>query len=689
MARFAILSSALVLAGCPVSKIGSTVDRDTADAADAEADTRDTREDTETADTLEAQDVADTVEADSAGPTCPWSDYGEELVGGPVSWVGFDPRNEAGDVAFNVAGAVLSRSTSGGATWERWSESELGFGALAFPRDEAKGIFAASGVGLLHSADGGVTFEQYALNGTGIASLMIHPKPEFAHRMFVGEHGGGIKRSDDHGEHWVGLNVGVPLMTVRSFGSPPGLPDVVVAGGILLNANLGFSSAGVLLYSGTGGLSWEVVEDGIGWADDVTFCGAETVYAAARKSVARSDDGGLTWSLVPGFAGLDVVHIAVASDCETVYAMVYTKGVYRSFDRGETAEGPFTEGLGLEPGRENANRLVVHPVDGATVFAATYAGLLVSYDSGATWATLDGGTGVAMHDLEVSDAAPGRLLGATWGTGVWRREGPEEPWQREAPAAFPRDFVYAVHADPANADRWFAASTTELWRTKDGGASYEQAGLQGSNVFDMAFLGSGTILAATQVSGVQRSTDGGTTWTPSNDGLAAFETAAGTFIDARHLVVTGDGVEYLGTNGGGLFVRDSPSASWTRLGADAGIVHVDELLVVEGTPDALYVATDAGIARSTDAGATWSIETSGLASLDINGLAVDPGTGRLYAATFADGVYWSDDGAVWKPLDRYCVPVGGFDDLVVVADDDGAWLVAVQSGGGVFRDRLR
>ena len=696
--RFAIPTLMLVSAGCKVSKIGahladtsvadtsvadtSVADTSVADAADV-ADVADTAA---TVDTVDALDVADAAEDTRVTPECPWSDYGEGLKGGAVSWVGFDPRTNG--LVFAVAGGVLSRSQDSGASWERWSIRDDGFGRLAFPSDDPKGVLATSGSGLLASGDGGVTFDVQALSGYGLRAVMVHPTAP--QRIFLGTLGGGILRSDDHGDSWISLNVGVPLMEVRSFASPRDVPDLVVAGGILLNSNLGYSNDGVLLYTANGGLSWTVAEDGIGWADDVTFCDDQTVFASARKSVARSDDGGLSWSLVPGLAGLDVLHIAVASDCQTLYAMVYTQGIYRSFDGGDTAEGPFTEGLELEPGRESANRLVIDPSDVNSVFLATYAGLSHSADAGASWALTDSGNGVAMHTLTTSAAAPARLLGSTWGSGTWQRAGADGVWERESPAELPRDFVYGTHADPASADRWFVGTTSELWRTTDGGASYDSVGLQGANVFDMAFLGSGTILAATQVRGIQRSDDGGDTWTASNTGLTPFATAAGTFIDTRHLSLAGGGTLYLGTNGGGLYTSGDSGVTWTAIAVGQDTDRVAALEVAPGPPEVLYaVIADAGIVRSDDDGVTWTPGGSGLESLNITDLVVDAEGGALYVSTQRNGVFKSLDGEHWAPFDRFCVPVRGFDGLAIVEDDDGTWLVAVQSGGGVFRDKLR
>lgn len=697
--RFVTMGYALVLLGCAASDHTGRV-KDTSDTvedvATVDADVADGVEDAEVADDVpDTEDAADAVDAVDAAedatdtrvpPVCPWTDYATGLAGGEVTWAGMDSR--AAGVLWAVARGLLTRSSDSGDTWEEWSARDAGFGQLGFPRDDPKALLSTSGSGLLTSSDGGVSFAVRSLNGFGLSSLMVHPT--LPQRLFVGTYGGGIMRSDDRGDTWAALNVGVPLMDVRSFASPTDAVDVVVASGVLLNANLGLSNDGVLLYSSSGGHSWTVAKDGIGWADDVTFCTDEIAFAAVRNGIVRSDDGGISWSQMPAMAGLDVLHIAVAADCQTLYALVYTRGMYRSFDGGETAEGPFNDGLTLEPGRQNGKKVIVDPANASRVFVATYAGLFVSTDAAASWSLSNGGNGVPMHTMSVSAAAPERLLGSTWGSGAWVRGGSETPWTRVAPAEMPRDFVYGIHADPDDADRWFIDTTNELWRTTDGGETYVPVGLQTLNVFDMAFLASGTVLAATQVGGVRRSNDGGSTWTASNGALVPFATAAGTFIDTRELLLTEDGTLYLGTNGDGLYVSDDDGLTWTATAVQQGIDRVVALEAGPGAAPVLYaVVAQRGVVKSADGGSTWSAGSSGLESLDITDLVVDPVTGDVFISTSGDGVYRSSDGEHWAPFDRWCAPVSGFNTLAIIEDADHTWLVGARNPGSVWRDMLR
>jgi len=687
--RWGVVLGSVALIGvsaCTVSKVGGVKTYDTRDAAEEDTAIVDTNSAEDTRPEADTESVADTADDDGLSPPeCPWVGYGEGLKGGAVSWIGVDPRNSG--VMFAVAGGLLSRSTDRGVTWTRWAERDDGFGVLAFPSDDPKAVLSTSGSGLLASADGGAHFDVLALEGFGLRSLLVHPAAP--QRVYAGTWGAGILRSDDQGETWMAVNVGVPLAEVRSLAAPAGRVEVAVAAVVLLNENLGLSGGGQLLATQNGGLSWTVAMDGVGWGNDVVFCDDDTAYAAVRQGVAKSVDGGATFAATPGFAALDALHVAVSPDCQTVYTMVYQKGLYRSRDGGDTVEGPFTTGLDLEPDRQRSNSLVLDPTAPNRLFMATYAGLYRSEDAGESWAVIDSGNGVAITSLAVSAAAPGRVVASTWGSGAWLRHGADTEWVRVPSVLIPRDFIYGAYLDPVDPQRFFIGTTDELWRTVDGGATYGAVGLRRANVLDMAFLDSGDLLAATQTTGVNRSITGGDTWATANDGLAAFATPAGTFIDTRRLARAASGRLYLGTNGGGLFTSDDKGAHWDRVDTVDSVDQVTHLVFGPGDPAPLYaVVPDVGVLTSDDGGLTWTGGSSGLASLDVSGLVVDPATGDLYAATRRDGVFRSIDAVSWSPYDRWCLTVSGFDALTLMSDDDGTWLVGAQSGGTVLRHRL-
>ena len=94
-----------------------------------------------------------------------------------------------------------------------------------------------------------------------------------------------------------------------------------------------------------------------------------------------------------------------------------------------------------------------------------------------------------------------------------------------------------------------------------------------------------------------------------------------------------------------------------RLPTNAGLRSV---VVDSQQPKRVYVASDAGIARSDDAGETWTVVGNGVPEGAIVALALDPrAPQRLYAASAAGALLLSEDGATsWRTV-ATAVPAPG------------------------------
>jgi photosystem II stability/assembly factor-like uncharacterized protein len=234
-----------------------------------------------------------------------------------------------------------------------------------------------------------------------------------------------------------------------------------------------------------------------------------------------------------------------------------------------------------------------------------------------------------------------------------------------------------------------------------------------------------TIYTASEGAGIRKSTDGGTTWSPKNNGLPSM---VGAYVvaqdptDPQTLYATGN---YVTTDGGEhwtsytalprtilafagdpndgtlyagiavspndtdhLYKSTDHGASWQQ--ADDGIVGEVFRIAVDplhpGTVFAGNHGTSAGTAlgeglfKTTDGGANWSNvfpSTSGIS------VALDPSNTEVVYAGNADGVFKSyDGGATWFR------PLGFSPDAVVqlvVSPGDPNVLYAATLDGGVFQ----
>jgi len=638
-------------------------------------------------DAATAPEVVDDARADggdtSVLPVCPWQPWDDGLQGGRVDLVAFDPR--VAGTAWATSGGALVRSLDGGVTWDPASD-DLGPTQLAFPADDPKALLAG-GSGVWASNDIGRSFEPQALGGLHVSALLVHPAAP--QRVFVGTHGGGILRSNDGGKGFTPVNVGVPRLFVWAMSAPTDDPDVVLATGVAQNDSYGVGAGGYILRSADGGATWTTVSTDLVWGYDIAVCpsDARRVLAAARRGVLESRDGGLTWQRVGLFGARDALSIDwVAERCDAWWVSVYQQGIFRVDDDGLTLTGPMKDGLDVELDRF-AGQLAAHPTDPGVVLVATHAGLYRSANGGYRWAPVDAAKGLSMVDL---DAADDRAWLATWGNRLWTRT-PDSPWQKVT--SVPRDLILSVSPDPADPARAVVGSASDVWLTTRGPEGFGRVpGV--INAFDALTLDEPREhLIASQVLGVVRASDPEAAWTPSNEGLEPFPTSAGTFIDTRMLAADPDvaGRVYVALNGRGVAVSEDRGWTWARPDNALADKAVTRLYAapVKGAARLFALVVGGGVWISDDGALTWTTDNEGLSSLGLNDLAVDVTTGRAYVSEGGGGpIFGSEDGLSWRPLDRWCLPDGGWGPLAIVRDGVARWLVAGTLANRVIRHKL-
>jgi hypothetical protein len=169
-----------------------------------------------------------------------------------------------------------------------------------------------------------------------------------------------------------------------------------VPGAILAGTDAG------LLRSVDGGTSWETLLPG-----DVRVVAPDPadprrLFAGLQPATAwRSDDGGATWRELTGLGSAEERagwHLPGATPLETlplarvsafafdpaepavVYAGIEIGGIYRSDDGGDSWRACNEDLSSLD-----VHRLVPHPLEPETIFAATETGVYRSVDRGASW----------------------------------------------------------------------------------------------------------------------------------------------------------------------------------------------------------------------------------------------------------------------------------------------------------------
>jgi cytochrome c553 len=210
--------------------------------------------------------------------------------------------------------------------------------------------------------------------------------------------------------------------------------------------------------------------------------------------------------------------------------------------------------------------------------------------------------------------------------------------------------IDALAIDPADAARWYAATSTSIFRSTDGGSHWEPFG-QGLPALSEA-VGYKSLAIEPQPNG--------RIWLGTEGGLFFRDRAGDRWVSdpdlgsARVTVVACDPRDrriYVGTIKQGVYV--GTAGAWRRVG-DAGW-FVSRIVVHPREASRVYLATrGAGVFASDDEGATWTPLGKGLSDADVRSLAVHPANpARLAVGTTSSGIFYSHDGgASWHAASR-------------------------------------
>jgi len=624
---------------------------------------------------------ADVAEGDVSGCR-PWSYWNDGLTGGNFNYVQFDPRTAA--LVLAVAGSQLYRSTDSGQTWTLLTNNTGGgIAEMAFPPGSPNVLLAATGDGFRRSDDGGQTWTTRSLQGVPLTSLLVdRTSPQ---RIFVGGDQGLLMRSTDGGGTWRAASSGVPFGQIMSLAGDPSTPDNVLATVILEDANGSWKSSGAIVRSTNGGLTWATVLNVNGFAQRLAQCivDPKVIYAGTAIGVVKSIDGGQLWSPFM-LAGMNAADIGVDSaSCDHIYAAIFPSGIAHSTNGGTTWSPAITQGLTLQEGYQQANRLSVDPKNGASVVAATHDGIFRSTNGGDNWLAATGLESVLCRDLRVSPTAPQQLWMASWGSGAWRRPSSGAPWQRIPLDRLPREWLMTVYPDTFVGGRVMVGTFlggSEAWRSTDQGATFNVTNTASLNPFVFATdpTNNAVMYMGTQVAGVYKSIDGGVTWQPSNTG------ATDAFV-LSILIDSDDGrTIYIGTQGSGILRSTDAGASWSSTTMGLGVGAIGSLVRFGGS---LYAWVDgAGVHRSQN-GMVWTPSNAGLEALNFGGIVVDTVVPRLFASAGA-AVYTSADGTSWQPFEKGCPPPAGGGRPVIVSNGASRHVVLGAGTSGVVAHPL-
>ncbi len=569
----------------------------------------------------------------------------------------------ADDRVYALVQGTLYASNDRGSTWSA-PLAASGTNMLPHPVD-ADTVYLADQTGLMISTDGGASSipigsgltsnPTYTSSLDGVTpahaevlSIVAHPGfPTAGTPLWVATQGGGLFRSNDLGANWSRQNVGLLASNIRAVAihPNPSTADAVLGASTHIFAGFAdvFLDSPSLHRSEDFGNTWIDTNSGLRAAHlrslliDHTTAGLSAaevftthIYASGRASVAtgyrngglyKSTDGGLSWSDID--TGLPTREFGgeTAVDVGTVRTlMLDPRSCAAPPPDGSPCDGQAAGGAPLQHLYATATG---HP--NSDMFELSYSHMLIrSVDAGASWADFGTGTGFPVSEV--------RLL--TVGADEYRLIEPVTPIG-----------IAMVPDDP----------DTIYLSTFLGNLACTVRTAGSSDPFEPCADGVHESVSD-PISGIFKTTDGGTSWVNVSNGLPRFPGFSNTVVSLLTLAMHPTNPDILWTTAVDLVTFDPvPGVYKTVDGgmnwfeANEGIplgTDIRALLVDPGDPSVLYAAgsgraaNPGSVFKSEDGGLTWRSISVGLPASSATSLALDPINATILHAGTTSGL-WS------------------------------------------------
>lgn len=664
-----------------------------------------------------------------------------------------DPEAEkaalAGSTWSNIGPTKANVLQNGGVTLNV-SDSGRVRSIVVDPSNPSTIYLALSGGGVWKTTDGGATWlpKTEALGSLSCGSLAMDPSNSSVLYLGLGDPfdgtGLGLVKSTDGGNTWsapvfLGASTSIPKLMVA-----PGNSSIVLAAtnaGLFRSTNGGGSWSNVALATGQAGAPqvWDIA-----WGGGNAF--AITLEALPAATTGTTDgqvwwtsDNGATWTRATGVTksgGVGRISIASAPSARTtMYSMAAVPNatstsdladIFRSTDGGHTwtalnitnkrysnrnAESSNVRTLLNGQGWYN-HLTLVHPTDPNTVYFGGALLLAKTTDGGGTYRQVS--NWLAQFSLPYVHAdfhagafdSLGNLYVGSDG-GIFKSTDSGTTWSAALNVGITSHLIYSVGSSLANSSAVIGglqdngtrvrSGTTTIYDQRIGGDGF------GSNVNR---ANASLMLGSLYYARIQRSTNGGTSFTqscsgitecgnsasaPFNTGIVAWEGSATgdtvftwsntkvyrstnfgsswsalgvSGLPTTAFNIRGFGVAFsnqntmgLVANSGRIYVSSNGGTSWTLAAAPPNNgLSLSSIWFDPASPSVVYVASVAPDAtknhlwKSTNLGVSWTaIDGTGFPfGVPVNQIRVDPGANQtLYASTHL-GVYRSTDaGATW------------------------------------------
>ena len=517
-----------------------------------------------------------------------WENINNGVLGsasGAIKSLSFDPDDPGHLVVAAENGCYTSGD--GGDSWVR--DTRFPYAAAAGIVLRRGSAFAfTNGAGVYRGAlteEGSVAWERTPRIRAGVAFAQVKPHPLDAGVLYATGYPGGVFKSTDGGQTWHERNFGMVSFSVAdplrqgyyALDISQSDPRVLYLG--LYGKGVYRSDNSAETWRPVHGSTMELYRARV-TALAVDRQDSEVVTVATEAGVYQTIDGGLTWQLMQ--TGLPTTDIRVlhTNAAHELFAGTKGFGMYQ-WEGGRWEPRPPVGNWGViwpmwdDRPLYQYTSLLIHPEDSSRMLIGTFPqGIYANEDRGQTWResnvgwTNDGVFSLVTHPDNPEIVYAGTYngmnrsldFGASWE--MWDTGMPAEQW------------VFSIDFDPGEPDVMYACSKNgedegrgspdfrgSVMKSVDGGATwFEITGALdvGQEFYKIIVdrFSPNTLYLAAQNDGMLISRDGGTNWSPWNEGLANTRPGTNGNNVTNTLGISADGsVLYFGTAGSGVFRR--------------------------------------------------------------------------------------------------------------------------------------
>jgi photosystem II stability/assembly factor-like uncharacterized protein len=210
-------------------------------------------------------------------------------------------------------------------------------------------------------------------------------------------------------------------------------------------------------------------------------------------------------------------------------------------------------------------------------------------------------------------------------------------------------FIAPTDLDPTNPERLFTATSDGIFRTTDGGISWEKVG-EGNDIVSISVspLAPNIIWALERSTGVVRhSADGGNSWTSTQ--AAPFTGIGGTKIVADPRDSSKAFCTFLThpAHPPVILMTIDQGVRWQDVSGNLIGHSINTLAVDPSLPTDWYVGTNLGVWASRDGGRDWEPFGAGLPYAVVSDLTIQASSRKLHAATHGRGLWETDLASAW------------------------------------------